>query len=93
MQAKEPAMTVSRKQQISLEETPIPHWAELYKPSLIVDRYLNGIKLAKAELAVFAKDIENWQHRLYDVSWIKCNLNESIARQANENDNCTGKFR
>jgi hypothetical protein len=29
---------------------------------------------------------------IYDVSWYMRNLNESIARQANEEDNCTGKF-
>ncbi|MCU7805638.1 MAG: transposase [Candidatus Thiodiazotropha sp. (ex Lucinoma borealis)] len=70
----------------------ISRWTRLYKPSPIVDRYLNGIKLTKAELDVVAEDIEKWRHRLYDVSWFMRNLNESIAREANEEDNCTGKF-
>jgi hypothetical protein len=43
-------------------------------------------------LDVVAEDIEKWRHRLYDISWFMRNLNESIARQANEEDNCTGKF-
>jgi hypothetical protein len=35
-------------------------------------------------LDVVAEDIEKWRHRLYDVSWFMRNLNESIARQANQ---------
>jgi hypothetical protein len=58
----------------------------------MVSRYLNGIKLTKAERDVVAEDIEKWRHRLYDISWFMRNLNESIARQANEEDKCTSKF-
>ncbi len=39
-----------------------------------------------------AEDIEKWRHSLYDVSWYMRNLNESIARSANEEDGCTEKF-
>jgi hypothetical protein len=35
---------------------------------------------------VVAVEIDKWRHRLYDVSWFMRNLNESIARQANEED-------
>ncbi|MET0080647.1 MAG: alpha-amylase family glycosyl hydrolase [Candidatus Thiodiazotropha lotti] len=74
------------------DDEVISRWTELYKPSHIVDRYLNGTKLTKAELDVVAEDIEKWRHRLYDISWFMRNLNEGIARQANEEDGCTGKF-
>jgi REP element-mobilizing transposase RayT len=70
----------------------ISRWTKLYKPTPIVERYLNGTKLTKAELDVVAEDIEKWRHRLYDISWFMRNLNEGIARQANEEDGCTGKF-
>ena len=33
-----------------------------------------------------------WRKRLYDISWFMKNLNESIARVANKEDKCTGKF-
>ena len=39
-----------------------------------------------------AEETKKWRHRLYDVSWFMRNLNESIARQANEEDECSGKF-
>jgi REP element-mobilizing transposase RayT len=74
------------------DDEAISRWTKLYKPSPIVGRYLNGIKLTKAELVVFAEDIQKWRHRLYDVSWFMRNLNEGIARQANEEDDWTGKF-
>jgi REP element-mobilizing transposase RayT len=74
------------------DDEVISRWTKLYKPSPIVDRYLHGIKLTKAEMNVVAEDVEKWRHRLYDVSWFMRNLNESIARQANEEDNCTGRF-
>ncbi|MCG7991561.1 MAG: transposase [Candidatus Thiodiazotropha lotti] len=74
------------------DDEVISRWTLLYKPSPIVDRYLNGIKLTKAELDLFAEDIKKWRYRLYDISWFMRNLNEGIARQANEEDGCTGKF-
>jgi REP element-mobilizing transposase RayT len=74
------------------DDEVISRWTQLYKPSPVVDRYLKGVKLTKAEWDVAAEDIDKWRHRLYDVSWFMRNLNESIARQANEEDDCTGKF-
>jgi REP element-mobilizing transposase RayT len=73
-------------------EEVINRWTALYKPSPIVDRYLNGIKLTKVEKSVVAEDIEKWRHRLYDISWFMRNLNETIARRANEEDGCSGRF-
>ncbi len=35
---------------------------------------------------------EEYRARLSDISWFMRVLNESIARRANEEDNCTGRF-
>jgi putative transposase len=74
------------------DDEVIARWTKLYKPTPIVSRYLSGTKLTKAELVVAAEDIDKWRHRLYNVSWFMRNLNESIAREANEEDECTGRF-
>ena len=36
--------------------------------------------------------IQRWRTQLYDMSWFMRKLNEFIARQANEEDDCTGRF-
>ncbi|MEL4296548.1 transposase, partial [Shewanella xiamenensis] len=55
-------------------------------------------KFAKGEL-VEAHEVSRLKHsialyrsRLCDISWFMRCLNESIARQANQEDHCTGRF-
>ncbi|MET0081126.1 MAG: transposase [Candidatus Thiodiazotropha lotti] len=70
----------------------VTRWTALYKPSSIVGRYLDGFNLSKAEIKAVEVDIEKWRHRLYDISWFMRYLNETVARRANEEDECTGRF-
>ncbi len=59
---------------------------------VIVGRYLKGENLSKPEMDVVDDIIETWRERLYDISWFMRLLNESIAREANKEDEVTGRF-
>ena len=49
-------------------------------------------KLDKFELASVESSAEAYRNRLMDISWFMRILNEDIARKANQEDNCTGRF-
>ncbi|MFO7593865.1 MAG: transposase [Pseudomonadota bacterium] len=70
----------------------IERWHELFSGTPLTQRFLAGDSLLKQELKLVAKLAGQWRERLMDISWYMRCLNESIARQANEEDNCTGRF-
>ncbi|MEX1216608.1 transposase [Saccharospirillum sp.] len=44
------------------------------------------------QLKVIAELAAEWRERLMSISWFMSALNEDIARQANAEDGCTGRF-
>jgi REP element-mobilizing transposase RayT len=74
------------------QEEVIDRWYQLFNGTMLVDRLLLGEKLSKAEHQAIAKDVRKWRERLMDISWFMRCLNESIARNANEEDRCKGRF-
>ncbi|MDH5178076.1 MAG: transposase [Gammaproteobacteria bacterium] len=67
-------------------------WHQIFAGHALSLRYQRGEPLSKAELARLDKDVSVWQQRLMDISWFMRVLNESIARAANIEDHCTGRF-
>jgi REP element-mobilizing transposase RayT len=70
----------------------IARWHTLYKGNALSQRYLTDPRFSSAELLKLDEFIEIWRERLRDISWFMRRLNETISRQANNEDNCTGHF-
>ena len=75
------------------KEEVVERWLQLYHGHMLVNRWLAHPD-AVDEAAQQAVDeiIEIWRTRLYDIGWFMRGVNETIARMANEEDNCKGRF-
>ncbi|MGY0216268.1 transposase [Endozoicomonadaceae bacterium StTr2] len=82
---KEPAESWSRDEVLS-------RWTSLFAGPLLVQRYLAGDKLSKPELDRVDEYTDTFRHRLLDISWFMRCLNEYLAREANKEDDCKGRF-
>jgi len=70
----------------------IKRWYKLFNGNMLINRFKKGETTTKAELDAANDIIEEWRKRLSNISWFMRCLNESIAREANKEDNCTGRF-
>ena len=70
----------------------IRRWHQLYQGTLLSQKYQRGDKLSQGEWLSLEETVGIYHQRLYDISWLMRNLNEHIAREANKEDNCTGRF-
>lgn len=74
------------------QKTVIIRWHKLFKCNLLTQKYLSGEPLNPAEENTLNEMINVFRNRLQDISWFMRVLNEDIARKANFEDNCTGRF-
>jgi len=70
----------------------VTRWHSLFSGNLLSQRFLLGEPLSDIQTELLHKDIETWRARLCDISWYMRIVNESIARKANAEDQCTGRF-
>jgi hypothetical protein len=70
----------------------VQRWHSLFSGNLISQQFLANESLNDTQTKLLAKDIELWRARLCDISWYMRIVNESVARKANEEDDCTGRF-
>ncbi len=81
------------EQLVELSDNQImDRWCALFKGPLLVQRHRNGETLSVAELATVSDIVKVWRNKLSSISWFMRCLNQTIARKANIEDQCTGKF-
>jgi len=73
------------------EDIVIDRWSRLFSIPLLIARYQKG-NTSPAESNEALKIINTWRERLTSISWYMRSLNEHLARKANQEDNCNGRF-
>ncbi|KGJ91039.1 transposase [Colwellia psychrerythraea] len=69
----------------------LERWHKLFKGTLITQQYCRG-GIPDYLMVSLLETVEVYRNRLMDISWFMRLLNQSIAIQANLEDNCTGHF-
>jgi len=75
-------------------EAVLLRWNTLFSGNYLVTRYLSTDRgsMTDAEIDKVREIAEEWCNRLTEISWFMRCLNEYIARMANKEDGCKGRF-
>jgi len=74
------------------DDDVMDRWCALFKGPLLIQRYRGGEDLKPFEHTTVSDIVNVWRSKLSSISWFMRCLNQPIARQANREDKCTGKF-
>ena len=70
----------------------VQRWHTLFSGTPSSQLFELGVPLEPSELEHVSQLASLWRNRLTDISWFMRIVNESIARRANAEDKCTGRF-
>ena len=70
----------------------IKRWHQRFSGVETSHKYLAYEALEPQEKDQLSALAETWRARLFDISWMMRTLNETNARKASLEDNCTGRF-
>ncbi len=74
------------------DDEVINRWTELFPRNAALIETLRNNKSNRAAQKHLKQHVNLWRERLMDISWFMRCLNEPIARQANQEDECSGRF-
>ncbi|WP_298768698.1 transposase [uncultured Shewanella sp.] len=74
------------------EREVVEHWHQLFNGTDITRKFVKGLALEEYEVVLLSETIAKYRSRLSDISWFMRALNEPIARKANFEDKCSGRF-
>ena len=81
-----------KQTQIWSDNDVVERWHRLHKGTLLTQMFARGYTLSSSQQLTLDDTIAEYRRRLHDISWLTRNLNEFIAREANKEDDCTGRF-
>lgn len=67
-------------------------WHRLYKGTLLTQKFAKGEALDETEHRTVKEKLDHWRLELASISRFMWALNEPIARKANAEEKCTGRF-
>lgn len=73
-------------------EEVIRRWHQLFKGTVLTQKVAKGQAINSAESKAVDDVVAVWRARLMDISWFIRSVNETIARAANVEDECRGRF-
>lgn len=73
-------------------EEVLSRWHQLHKGTMITQQYMMNGNVPEYLQPLLDETVTTYRQRLMDISWFMKELNENIARQANLEDKCTGRF-
>ncbi|CAM4055143.1 Transposase IS200-like domain-containing protein [Vibrio neonatus] len=74
------------------DQKVVEQWHKLFKGDELTHKFTKGALIEKFEITTLKHRIATYRSRLCDISWFMRCLNEPIARRANQEDECTGRF-
>jgi len=74
------------------DEEVARRWMMIFSGPLLMRLYLTNANMTSTELKCVADLLATWRERLCDLSWFMRCINEPIARMANREDHCSGRF-
>ncbi|AZZ97246.1 transposase [Pseudoalteromonas sp. R3] len=81
-----------KKAQRLSDKAIVIRWHKLFKGNWLTQKFVNDDELSESERSMLDADISEFRIRLASISWFMRVLNEDIARRANKEDGCTGRF-